>query len=118
MNQDKIEIEETSDEEEIEIEVSEGEEEIVGEEEYSDPLSYDISSIQESSTSSTLTQELKILGDDIFKGEKYKRYEESLKVKIPATFILIINNEIVNLSKLYVKSKNIIENYNIFLEKK
>lgn len=120
MNQDKFQIEDTTDEEDIEIEIEDSEDEDIKgiDEDYEDPLSYDVSSIQESSTSSTLTEELKILGDDVFKGEKFKRYEEATKESIPATFVFIINNEVVNLIKLYNKSKNIIENYNMFIDKK
>ena len=133
MSQPKIEIEDTSDEdidieieeatdEEIDIEIEESTEdepniEIEDYEEYTDYDSYEKLSLDETSSSSTLTEELKKLGDDVFKGEKYKRYEESLKENIPVTFILTVKNEVINMKKMFNKSKGIVENYNIFIDK-
>ena len=117
----EIEIEEDTDEEEPEIiiETDTDEEEAAVEEDYENSYdSYEVLSVSESSTSSTLTEELKKLGDDIFKGEKYRRYEESLKENIPSTFIIIIDNELINMKRLFNKSKGIIENYNFFVDKK
>ena len=117
----EIEIEEDTDEEEPEIiiETDTDEEEAAVEEEYENSYdSYEVLSVSESSTSSTLTEELKKLGDDIFKGEKYRRYEESLKENIPSTFIIIIDNELINMKRLFNKSKGIVENYNFFIDKK
>ena len=121
MIEPKIEIEDTSDED-IEIEIEEDTEEEEGgieieEESYDyDYDSYDKLSVDESSTSSTLTEELKKLGDDIFKGEKYRRYEEAIKEKIPPTFILVNKGELVNMKKMFNKSKDIIQNYNFFID--
>ena len=122
MSQTKIEIEDSTDDEDIQIEIEDStdDEDVqieIEEENYEDPLSYDLSSIQESSTSSTLTDELKKLGEDIFKGEKYKRYQEAVKENVPVIFIVMIDNQLVNLQKIFVASRDIIYNYNKFLEK-
>ena len=120
MSQPKIEIVDTDDEEGVEIEIVDTDEETPEieekEEDYDDLLSYDTLSVQESSTSS-LTEELKKLGDDIFKGEKFRKYEEAIKEDIPPTFIAIINNEVVSMKKLFMKSKDITTNYNFFINK-
>ena len=102
MSEPKIEIEETTDEEDYE--------------DYQDETVYDISVSEDSSSS--LAEGLKKLGDNFFKGENYKRYEESLKKKIPVTFILMIDNELVNMVEMFQKTKDIITNYNYFLDRK
>jgi predicted sugar kinase len=100
MSQPKIEIEDTSDEdvdieideasdEELDIEIEESTEdkpniEIEDEEEYEEYTEYDSYeklSLDETSSSSTLTEELKKLGDDVFKGEKFLRILKNLHSK-------------------------------------
>ena len=121
-----IEIEETSSEEEVEIEESSSEDEDIEIEETSSEdedisipegiLDYDLTSYSENSDSSSLSNELKLLGDVIFKGEKYNRYEKAIKDKVPYSFIFKSGDKIINLLDEIDSSKNIVENYNKILD--
>ena len=119
--EEEIEIEETTDEEgeeEIEIEETTDEEGEEGEkdEEEKENLEYDLTSYSENSETSSLSSELKLLGDVIFKGEKYARYERAIKDKTPVNFIIKKGKEIINIVEEIDPNKNIIQNYNKFLE--
>ena len=121
---DDIEIDETSSEEEIEIEESSSEEIEEGEaSEEKDSVSisegildYDLTDYSGQSDTSSLSNELKLLGDVIFKGEKYNRYEIAIKDDVPYNFIVKSGDRIFNILNEIDSSKNIVENYNTILD--
>ena len=71
-----------------------------------------------SSSTSSLSKELKDLGDKLFKGVKYQRYIEALKNNIPFRYTLEIDKKIISIPSILKKDKDIIYNWNMLLEKK
>ena len=69
-----------------------------------------------SSSNSSLSKELKLLGDIIFKGTKYRRYQRAAEEEIPFMFIIERNGNIINLLEKLNKEKDIVTNFNDFLD--
>jgi hypothetical protein len=123
----EIEIEETSSEEEEEVEIEEEEEVEIEEEEeveieIEETKDDDLKNEEDNNTyleysgdSSSLSKELKSLGEIVIKGEKFKRYELAVNDNVPVNFVVKNKDQIINLEKKFDKKENITFNYNKFL---
>ena len=123
-DEEEVEIKETDDEEEVEIKETEDDDEVEIEiEETDDDEEVEDSENQlktylelSSSNSSSLSKELKLLGDVVIKGEKFKRYEMAINNNIPVNFVVKYGDKIVNLKEELDVNKDIVFNYKKFME--